>query len=300
MIVPQLSIVLPVYNVEKYLAQCLNSIIAQTFTEWEAILVDDGSTDFSGLFCDYYARKDSRFKVIHQENMGVAAARNVGMETAVAPLLAFIDPDDFISPNYFHDLIWNMKEIGADHASSKRIVVDESGSEGAYSRVNKLLSLLYYRNNKKVFSSKDEIILNFNSLILGGCWGQVYDRDLWNGFRFPVGCNLAEDLAVVPQVVAHAKKAVCVTEAVYYYRKRRGSLMTKRIDQETMIGCLANSQQMYDALKEYAPNRINTYASMRLQSDIQWFVEYLRCNRENIRGKSKLLILSELYKQINE
>ena len=98
---PELFIIVPTYNVDPYLNACLDSIAAQSFRDWEVILVDDGSTDFSGIICDSCSRKDSRFHVIHQKNAGVSAARNAGIDVATAPLLAFIDPDDFVSTNYF-------------------------------------------------------------------------------------------------------------------------------------------------------------------------------------------------------
>lgn len=111
---PEISIVLPVYNVDPYLNACLDSIAAQTFQDWETILVDDGSTDFSGIICNSYSRKDHRFRVIHQENAGVSAARNAGIDAATAPLLAFVDPDDFISKNYFELLLQEMWRTEAD------------------------------------------------------------------------------------------------------------------------------------------------------------------------------------------
>lgn len=97
---PQVSIIIPVYNVEKYLPQCLNSILAQTYTNYEVILVDDGSPDGSGAICDVYVQKDSRFRVIHQENAGVSVSRNKGIEQARGEWITFIDSDDWVEPNY--------------------------------------------------------------------------------------------------------------------------------------------------------------------------------------------------------
>lgn len=102
---PKISIIVPVYNVEKYLSCCLDSIKAQTFTDWECILVDDGSSDKSGKICDEYANLDNRFVVIHQKNSGVSAARNVGIQVACGEWINFIDSDDFIDTNTFEDVI---------------------------------------------------------------------------------------------------------------------------------------------------------------------------------------------------
>ena len=108
--VPQISIVVPVYDVEQYLRQCLDSIIAQTFTDWECILVNDGSKDGSGKICDDYAQKDNRFKVIHQENGGVSSARNKGIEEANGKWLYFCDADDTLLPNALEILLDGEKE----------------------------------------------------------------------------------------------------------------------------------------------------------------------------------------------
>ena len=96
-----LSVIIPVYKVEQYLCRCIDSVLAQTYTDLEIILVDDGSPDGSGAICDEYAAKDSRIKVIHQKNAGVSAARNAGMDLASGEYLAFIDSDDFIEPEMF-------------------------------------------------------------------------------------------------------------------------------------------------------------------------------------------------------
>lgn len=131
---PELSIILPVYNVDPWLCECLDSIQAQTFTDWEAILVDDGSIDFSGIFCDSYERNDSRFKVIHQKNAGVSAARNAGIETARGALLSFVDPDDFLSPNFYKTLVGALCNTGAEISVSFCQSVEENGQAEAARR----------------------------------------------------------------------------------------------------------------------------------------------------------------------
>ncbi|MCH5296582.1 MAG: glycosyltransferase [Ruminococcus sp.] len=111
---PELSIIVPVYKVEKYLPKCIDSILAQTFTDFELILIDDGSPDRCGEICDEYASKDSRIKVIHQKNQGVSAARNVGLDIAKGTYLGFVDPDDWIEPKMYDVLIRTAKEKKAD------------------------------------------------------------------------------------------------------------------------------------------------------------------------------------------
>ena len=100
--IPQISIVVPVYNVEKYLERCIDSILAQTFTDFELLLINDGSKDSSGLICDKYAEKDSRIRVFHKENEGVSRARNLGISNARGRWLCFIDSDDWVDKEYLH------------------------------------------------------------------------------------------------------------------------------------------------------------------------------------------------------
>ena len=99
---PKISVIVPVYNVERYLRRCIDSILAQTFTDFELLLIDDGSKDSSGEICDEYAAKDSRIIVFHKENGGVSSARNVGLDNVRGEWVAFVDADDKISDGYFH------------------------------------------------------------------------------------------------------------------------------------------------------------------------------------------------------
>lgn len=111
---PKLSVIVPVYNTEKYLRECINSILAQTFTDFELILVDDGSTDRSGVICDEYANKDKRIRVIHQENGGVTVARRSGIQIACGEYMAFVDSDDWISQDMYQDMMAKAEAYGTD------------------------------------------------------------------------------------------------------------------------------------------------------------------------------------------
>lgn len=182
----ELSIVLPVYNVAQYLPDCLNSLSAQTFTDWEAVLVDDGSTDFSGIICDSYSRKDGRFRVIHQENQGVSAARNAGIEAASAPLLSFIDPDDAISENFFSCLVGDLLDTGAEIAVSSFFYVTEQGTEGIYEVQNRIEQEVKRRFPRRMPTNEDVVSALCGNLFSCVSWGKVISRALWGNARFPV------------------------------------------------------------------------------------------------------------------
>ena len=126
---PMISVIVPVYNVESYLARCVDSILTQTYQNLEVILVDDGSKDNSGVICDDYARRDSRVNVIHKENGGLSSARNAGIEAAGGEYLAFVDSDDWIEPDAYERLLSAMQKHAAKLVVGGRYDVDGATGE---------------------------------------------------------------------------------------------------------------------------------------------------------------------------
>lgn len=289
----KLSIVLPIYNVDLYLNDCLGSITAQSFKDWEAILVDDGSTDFSGIICDSWARKDSRFKVIHQGNQGVSAARNAGIDAATAPLLAFIDPDDFISENFFSCLVGDLLAASAECSVSTFQYVLESGKEGIYEFLNRF-EAKNRRSRNRIMRTNEEVI---NALCdnLFSCvsWGKVFTLELWGNARFPVGVDLGEDMQTVPPVIAKAKSAVCCPDARYFYRQRKRSLLNGTVTRERFERDLEASKIMVDRLTECAPDRKRDFEMLKLQYDFGCYNSFRRSGGR-LNGRGLLFHLQEL------
>ena len=292
----QLSIIIPVYNVDSYINECLESIKNQTFKEWECILVDDGSTDFSGSICDSYSKNDNRFKVIHQENKGVSAARNAGLNVAEAPLLSFIDPDDFLSNDFYMHLISSMKKEDAQYAAAYYCIVNECGKEAGYNFNN---SLRYEWNSKHhpVFKNKTEIINGLdNPLLTAGCWGCVFDKEIWGNEKFPERINFAEDLSIIPYIVTKANKAVYVCEAVYYYRVHGKSLCHTQLNEEKIKNSFKASEMMYQNCAVF-DNISNLYFSkLHCLSDIMMYWNYIK-NQSDMKDKSKLYYFFELLQE---
>lgn len=217
---PQLSVVLPIYNVAPWLAECLRSLQAQTFTAWEAWLVDDGSHDESGAICDIFAKRDPRFHVIHQSNHGVGAARNAGIRNAKAPFLAFVDPDDILMPDYFHAQISAIKQSNAELSIAYTIQIDQYGK-----MVNE--SPLFSVPRKTHILPDNESVRNaFGEHYNCASWGMVFKRELWGSASFPNRIDLGESALCVPFVIWSAKCAVYVPKAFYAHRTRVGSLTT--------------------------------------------------------------------------
>lgn len=290
----ELTIILPVYNVDPYLNTCLNSLRAQTFTDFEVILVDDGSTDFSGLICDSYSRKDGRFRVIHQKNLGVSAVRNAGIDAASAPLLAFIDPDDFVSPNYFQCLVGDLSDTGAEVAVSSFFYVTEQGREEMiYRAINHIEHELKRSLPRHMPTNAEVVEALCGNLFSCVSWGKVFTRELWGDARFPVGIDLGEDMQTVPPVIIRAKSAVCSPEVKYFYRQRERSLLNGTVTKTRAVKDFRASRVMVERLAEYRPERQRDFERLKLQYDLGCFVSYLRSGGRAQRNQSLLLQLQE-------
>lgn len=206
-----ISIVVPVFNVSKYLDICLSSIALQTYPNWECILVDDGSKDQSGEICDQWVLKDSRFKVIHQQNQGVSAARNNGIKASTGDYLCFIDSDDWVDPSYLQHLY---DHIGAAEIAVSGIVQEFDGKSGS-----KTIPSI-----TKIFALEPSSILDFVDLnrdfLLYGPVQKLYRRDIISKYdiHFPLGCAYGEDLQFNYAYLEHVKKIAQVAVCDYHYR----------------------------------------------------------------------------------
>lgn len=292
---PQLSIIVPVYNVEAYIDECLDSIAEQTFKDWECILIDDGSRDWSGFICDNYHKKDSRFKVVHQNNAGVSAARNVGIELASAPLISFIDPDDYISKDYFKTLVAGLNSINGDVSVSFFSYVNQFGKESLYALENTLELISKRRFANSAMLSNSEVLKALcDNLFSCTSWGEVFRRDLWGDTRFPVGIDLGEDMMIVPPIIAKAKAAIYVPEAVYYYRQREISLLNGTVTRERYLKDIQASAKMVEDLIKYAPQYEKEFSRLKFQYDAGCYVNYVRSNGIK-RNKSFLFDMLQMY-----
>lgn len=214
---PELSVIIPVYNVEQYLGECLDSIMAQTFRNFECILVDDGSTDRSGKICDEYAQKDSRFIVLHTANGGLSAARNTGIAAAKGEYLGFVDSDDYIDPRMLSTLVANIKESGADISACGYIhlFTDQELPE----------ALPFPPTGGKGFSVMDRtealhfLLVNTHGYTI--VCNKIYRR---SGKDILFDLRSFEDVVYSARQILNSDKTVICPEPLYIYRKRRGSL----------------------------------------------------------------------------
>lgn len=289
---PELSIIVPVYNVDEYIGECLDSIKNQTYTKWECILVDDGSTDWSGKICDSYAKKDDRFKVIHQANKGVSAARNVGIDISAAPIISFIDPDDFVSVNYFETLMLPFSKNDIDVTVGAFHFVNENGEEGILDRFSASLENKIKTSRKTMADNVAVIEGVCDNLFSCVSWGKIFRKTLWGKARFPAGIDLGEDMMTVPAVIIKAKGAEIVSDAKYYYRRRKKSLLHGNVTKERFEKDIAASHEMVRQLSAYAPRYHKKFLRLKFLYDCGCYTNYIASNPHTQKG-STLFALKE-------
>lgn len=225
-----ISVIVPIYNVEKYLEQCLDSICSQTYTNLEIILVDDGSTDGCSEICDRYCKKDKRITVIHKRNGGLVSARKAGMKRATGEYIAYVDGDDWIEPDMYENLYKKLLQENADVVISGRY--EDTGSvqkkvfngidEGKYEK-EALRKYVYPRMivNKEFFEWG----------IFPGVWDKLFKKECIEDFQLQVDerITMGEDAACVYPCLLNAESIYVMRECYYHYRQGIGT-MVKRID----------------------------------------------------------------------
>lgn len=216
---PLISVIVPIYQVEAYLEECLDSILNQTYRQLEIILVDDGSPDRCGEICDRYASQDSRIKVIHQTNQGLSAARNAGMDMATGEYISFIDSDDYIAPHFYEKLLEGFKEHPEAKVTACQVFKNEDG---------KITPLICNRRHQfpTIHTS-----LWCQDAILGktyvNVWNKLYQAELLKEIRFCKG-RIVEDVLFMydflPICINQQALLLLLPDYLYYYRIRQGSI----------------------------------------------------------------------------
>ena len=219
------SIIVPIYKVEKYLRQCIDSLVIQTYGNIEIILVDDGSPDNCGKICDEYAKIDSRINVIHKKNEGLSVARNVGIDIAKGDYLMFVDSDDWVEPTFCERALETAILQGVDCVAVGVNVINESGP------------IIKYDTTHPGFFSIEETI----SRLVDGrspfnvVWNKIYKRSLFKTIRFPCGI-IFEDQAVMYLLLQQSNGVYVISDKLYNYRRRFDSLSGDNYSQQ-MIRC---------------------------------------------------------------
>ena len=207
------SIIVPIYKVEDYIRECIDSILAQTYPDFELILVDDGSPDICGRICDDYAKGDNRIKVVHKVNGGISSARNAGLEVAKGEWIMHVDGDDWIEPDMIESLIEAAQITGAD------MVIGDFVKYGPSAGYNKLPTW---------GSDKKKSMSNYLAYTMTTIWGSIARRSLYadHSLKSPEGISYCEDFHLIVRLCHFANKIVNVHRPFYHYRYRPTSIMS--------------------------------------------------------------------------
>lgn len=313
----KISVIVPVYNVEQYLERCVDSIINQTYTNLEIILVNDGSTDNSGKLCDELAKKDERIRVIHKENGGLSDARNRGIDESESDLVGFIDSDDYIDSDMYEVLLKNLNDTDADLSMCALYDVYNNTPEAQVT-------------NKETWklSSEQAIKMVMEAKILSvTAVNKLYRKSLFTDLKFEVG-KIAEDAFIMIKLLEKCEKIVATNEKKYYYVHRENSITTQKFSTKFLNVIEAYEQnsniilEKYPKLKDVVQTRMNWayfYVLDRLLLDDNYndkelenkLISYLKNHRKDIlndplftKGRKigfiALLLSRNLYRKLIE
>lgn len=280
---PDISVIVPVYNVEKYLKRCLDSITNQSFKNLEILVINDGSTDSSAEICDNYALKDSRIRVIHKKNGGLSDARNVGIQAATGNYIGFVDSDDFIHKDFYHVLYNTMKNYQCDvvEVGYKEVFENENVPLEEYTIMDEEVSAIkYFEKDKAVINSiLDHDLRNY-------AWNKLYKRELWDNIKFPKG-KLFEDVFTTYQIFNNCTKIVKVEKKLYYYFQRANSIVNSKFSLKKL--------DHFEALNEVMGFIELNYPKAAPITNIKYYMESLNYlsvliqNRNSIENSNEII-----------
>lgn len=259
-----ISVIIPIYNIEKYVERCIKSIINQTYSNLEIILVDDGSSDSSPEICDKFANIDSRIIVIHKKNGGLSDARNNGLKIAKGNYISFIDGDDYIKPFMYEVLIKNIKNCKADIAMCGFEYVDEDDNVIETDTLQLKDCIINSEQALEKLSDNYEV----NYIVT---WNKLYSSKCLENVKFPIG-KINEDEFVMHTIYYNAKSIVCCNEKYYQYVQHNGSIMSGKIKTKRL-----------DAIEAFS-NRYNFYAENSLNQLLYGVVRKLEGNYVFLRS----------------
>ena len=233
-----ISLIIPVYKVEKYLEKCIQSVINQTYENLQIILVDDGSPDNCGKICDEYAKKDHRIEVIHKSNGGLSDARNKGLEIAKGEYIGFVDSDDYIEADMYEVLYNLLKQYNADVSICNFYTV----SQGKISIKNADNGINEY-NRIEILK---EILLDKN--IQSYAWNKLYKKELFDEIKYPIGKKY-EDIGTTFYLLEKCNKVVVTGKSEYYYINRQDSIVNN-VTESTITDYIKLIMQRYDYIEK--------------------------------------------------
>ncbi len=291
----KVSIVIPVYNVERYLGECLDSIVNQTYKNLQIILVDDGSTDNSGKICDEYAQNDNRITVVHQENQGAGAAKNTGLDLVEGEYLSLIDSDDYIEYDFYEVLVSGIEEHNADVV---QCLFRKTFVNNSYDRRYNFSS-----TGDRVLTSKKYLFEMLYDWKYAVFWNKLFKASLLGETRFPVDRKIDDEFFTY-KLICNAKKIVNIDDVLYNYRMRQSSVMNEN-DNEKLIRDRIDSfeerlgfiKKVYPNLNKFFNKHISEYLNNISLSSDKKFNEFINCQKNQFPLKNDNMV-SKLYFKI--
>lgn len=278
---PLISVIVPVYRVEAYLDKCISSIVNQTYQNLEIILVDDGSPDNCPAMCDAWAEKDSRIRVIHQENQGGGAARNAGLDAASGELIAFVDSDDYISLDMYEIMLTILRKTNASIVECSYMAVEDD------------CPLLSAHATIKMYSTEDALYANlYNTACQQVIWNKLYRKKTIGTIRFVAGKTI-DDEYFTYRVIGNAKNVAVISDILYFYRQHDGSVMhqnysLKRLD--AVAACI----ERCNYLSNYYP-ALTSDAKINLWITCMFHYQMALCSlHDNDKRKAIQLLLEAI------
>lgn len=278
------SIIVPVYNVEKYLAKCIQSVLCQSYPDFEVLLIDDGSEDGSGDLCDLWSQSDSRIKAYHKENGGLSDARNYGIDRAEGEYITFIDSDDYIGRDYLKILVELVREYGTQIACVSSSMVLENGTERS-GGVN---------DERGYINTEDALKYMCTRKYFGvSAWGKLYKAELFAHIRYPKG-RIYEDLLTTPYLIALSDFVSYSSSQQYFWVQRIGSIThTCHSEKETLSHFEALKELIAFIDKKY--REIHGAAVCRYVEDSFHSIHNMVYNREYAERIKNIMVCAKAY-----
>lgn len=278
---PLISIIVPVYKVEKYLDQCVESIVNQTYENIEIILVDDGSPDNSPAMCDQWAEKDSRIRVLHKKNGGASAARNAGLDIAQGEYIGFVDSDDYIDNDMYLCMLRELRKTTAKIACCQCVTVPEDGEGDC-----KLIDLYEVQ-----FLSPEETIEEVFAFRMGtAVWRRLFHKSVFEELRFPEG-EINEEFPLIVPFAVKSEGTVYIKKPLYYYRDRADSVTGTLHRSLNALSCVNKNLKLIEAqLSEFGQYNSRNFPYFAAKNSFYMLLS-IEKNYKTIDGE-----LNELYK----
>lgn len=294
---PLVSVVVPVYKVEKYIERCVDSILNQTYKNLEILLIDDGSPDKSGEICDSYALKDKRVRVIHKNNGGLSDARNVGIDISKGKYITFVDSDDWIEKTYIEELYDLIESTNSEIAICNFLKVSDEN----FKKINKVQYIIEKSNIEALYELYGKFSTQFTV-----AWGKLYNRRLFDDIRFPYG-KVHEDLYVCHKLIYKSKKVSYTNKILYYYFQRTDSITGQKFNLKNRIDEIQALKERSEFFKliglndlvvknnetllyRYLDTIYNIYKSKKYDTFIKQIIEEFISLEKNMKDEDHRLI----------